>query len=53
LVLKNEEFKKIRTRIIEYLMDMGEQRTTKKDNRFRLPDLQPVLPGQNRKKLIA
>jgi nitrate/nitrite transport system ATP-binding protein len=50
---KNEEFKKVRTRIIEYLMDIGEQRTTKKESLFRLPDLKPVLPGQNKKKLIA
>lgn len=50
---KSEEFKKVRTQIIEYLMDIGEQRITKKEDRFRLPDLKPVLPGQTRKKLIA
>jgi nitrate/nitrite transport system ATP-binding protein len=50
---KSEEFKKVRTQIIEYLMDIGEQRMTKKEDRFRLPDLKPVLPGQTRKKLIA
>jgi nitrate/nitrite transport system ATP-binding protein len=50
---KNEEFKKIRTQIIEYLIDIGEQRTAKKESQFRLPDLKPLLPGENRKKLIA
>jgi nitrate/nitrite transport system ATP-binding protein len=50
---KSEEFKKVRTQIIEYLMDIGEQRMTKKEDRFRLPDLKPVLPGQTKKKLIA
>ncbi len=49
----NESFKKIRTQIIEYLMDMGEQRATKKENSFKLPDLQPVLPGLSKKRLIA
>lgn len=49
----NESFKKIRTQVIEYLMDIGEQRAAKKENSFKLPDLQPVLPGVTRKKLIA
>jgi len=49
----NEEFKKIRTRVIEYLMDIGEQRKTKKESNYMLPDLQPVLPGDRRNRLIA
>ena len=49
----NDDFKKVRTQVIEYLMDIGEQRKTKKESIYNLPDIRPLLPGENRKKLIA
>lgn len=41
----NETFKKVRTEIIEYLIDLGADRKTVKEN-YTLPDLQPVMPGR-------
>ena len=37
----NEEFKKTRNSIIEYLMDIGSERTANLDIVYELPDLQP------------
>ncbi len=41
----NPEFKKVRTEIIEYLMDIGAESKTKNSKEYRLPDLKPVMPG--------
>lgn len=49
----NDEFKNVRTRVIEYLMDIGEKRKTKKESNYVLPDLRPVLPCENKNRLIA
>lgn len=49
----NDEFKKVRTNVIEYLMDIGEQRKSKMQSNYILPDLRPVLPGENKRRLIA
>jgi len=46
----NEEFKKTRNDIIEYLMDMGAEVKTKKTTRYRLPELKPIMPGKVFKK---
>ena len=37
----NEEFKKTRNNIIEYLMDIGSERSASSDVVYELPDLQP------------
>ena len=37
----NEEFKKTRNNIIEYLMDIGAERSENSDMDFELPDLEP------------
>ncbi|MDO3693554.1 ABC transporter ATP-binding protein [Wenyingzhuangia sp. chi5] len=37
----NEEYKKTRLEIIEYLMDLGEQQAAKSTSSYELPDLQP------------
>lgn len=37
----NEEYKKTRVEIIEYLMDLGEQQAAKSTASYELPDLQP------------
>ena len=44
----NDEFVRIRTRVVEYLMDIGEQRKTKSNKVYKLPDLKPIFPGQKR-----
>ena len=49
----NDEFKRVRTQVIEYLMDIDEQRKTKKESRYVLPSLRPVLPGEKRNRLTA
>lgn len=49
----NEEFKRVRTQVIEYLMDINEQRKTKKESKYVLPGLRPVLPGEKRNRLTA
>ncbi len=39
----NDEYKKLRNSIIEYLIQIGEQRASKKENTYVLPDLNPVI----------
>ena len=46
----NEEFKKTRNDIIEYLMDLGAEVKTKKTTVYRLPELKPIMPGKIFKK---
>jgi len=49
----NEEFKKVRTEVIEYLMDIGESRSNKKESGYHLPELKPVMPGRRLTKSLA
>ncbi len=50
----NSEFKKVRTEIIEYLMDIGKGSRSGTGKEYFLPDLQPVMPGNSfAKRLIA
>ncbi len=42
----NDEFKKTRNDIIEYLMDMGSESKANKTTNYRLPELKPVMPGK-------
>ena len=49
----NDEFKRVRTQVIEYLMDINEQRKTTKESKYILPGLRPVLPGEKRNRLTA
>ncbi|MBX2841385.1 MAG: ABC transporter ATP-binding protein [Flammeovirgaceae bacterium] len=42
----NDDFKKTRNEIIEYLMDIGIQAKTKKTSNYKLPDLKPIMPGK-------
>lgn len=46
----DEEFKKVRNDIIEYLMDAGAEVKMNKDSKYELPDLKPVMPGKIFKK---
>lgn len=46
----NDDFKKTRNEIIEYLMDIGTEAKTKKINNYTLPDLKPIMPGKIFKK---
>ncbi len=46
----NEEYKKTRNDIIEYLMDMGAEVKTKKTTNYRLPELKPIMPGKTFRK---
>lgn len=39
----NPEFKTLRNGIMEYLIQIGEQRASKKENDYVLPDLKPVI----------
>lgn len=38
-------FKKVRTDILNYLVQLGEAAKMERDNSLRLPDLQPIMPG--------
>lgn len=38
----NEEYKKTRLKIIEYLMDLGEQEAAKSTTSYTLPDIEPM-----------
>jgi nitrate/nitrite transport system ATP-binding protein len=49
----NDEFKRVRTQVIEYLIDIGASRKAKAETMYVLPDLRPVLPGENKKRLTA
>ena len=49
----NDEFKRVRTNIIEYLMDIGHQRASNKETIFNLPNLRPKMPESSFKRLIA
>ncbi len=39
----NDEYKKLRNGIIEYLIRIGEQRASKKENNYILPDIKPKM----------
>ncbi|MFD2565721.1 ABC transporter ATP-binding protein [Aquimarina rubra] len=39
----NEEYKKLRNSIMEYLIQIGEQRASKKENNHVLPDIKPRI----------
>lgn len=39
----NEEYKKLRNGIIEYLIQIGEQRASKVENNYVLPDIKPIV----------
>jgi nitrate/nitrite transport system ATP-binding protein len=41
----NEEFKTVRTDIIEYLMDLGAEVKDRKSIDYALPNLKPIMPG--------
>lgn len=43
----NPVFKKVRTDIIEYLMDIGKELKRNTGKEYPLPDLKPVMPGNN------
>lgn len=43
---KDPEYKKIRNEILEYLIEVGASRKQKTDQKYILPDLQPVMPGR-------
>ncbi|WP_211324051.1 ABC transporter ATP-binding protein [Echinicola strongylocentroti] len=43
---QNEYYKKLRNEIIEYLIEVGANRKKSGDQRYILPDLQPVMPGR-------
>lgn len=45
------EFIRVRNRIIEYLLDMGRQGKTNDNNKYMLPDLQPLMPGASARKM--
>jgi len=40
---QNNEYKKLRNSIIEYLIQIGEQRASKKENTYLLPDIKPKI----------
>ena len=42
----NEEFKRVRNDIIEYLLDIGADVKTRKTSEYTLPELRPVMPGK-------
>ena len=39
----NEEYKQLRNSIMEYLIQIGEQRASKKDTNYVLPDIKPKM----------
>ena len=41
----NDTFKKVRTAIIEYLMDLGADVKTRNTVDYHLPELKPIMPG--------
>jgi nitrate/nitrite transport system ATP-binding protein len=43
----NEYFIKTRNQIIEYLMDMGNERSLGKTEKYLLPEISPVMPGMS------
>ena len=42
---ENQTFIDVRTKIIEYLMDLGQEVKTKSTEEFVLPSIKPVMPG--------
>ena len=40
------QFKKVRTDILNYLVELGEASKLNKSDEFELPDLQPIMPGR-------
>lgn len=42
----NDEYKKLRNGIIEYLIQIGEQRASKQESNYVLPDIKPKLKSQ-------
>ncbi|WP_258099327.1 ABC transporter ATP-binding protein [Marinoscillum pacificum] len=43
---KDEQYKRLRNDILEYLMEVGATRRQTSDHKYILPDLQPVMPGR-------
>ena len=43
---KDEQYKRLRNDILEYLMEVGATRRQTSDQKYILPDLQPVMPGR-------
>jgi nitrate/nitrite transport system ATP-binding protein len=43
----NEDFIKTRNQIIEYLMDMGNEMSLGKTEKYLLPEISPVMPGMS------
>ncbi|AGA77367.1 ABC transporter ATP-binding protein [Echinicola vietnamensis] len=43
---QNDDYKKLRNEIIEYLIEVGASRKKSGDQHYILPDLKPVLPGR-------
>ena len=42
----NDDFKRVRNDIIEYLMDIGAESKMNSDASYQLPDLKPIMPGK-------
>jgi nitrate/nitrite transport system ATP-binding protein len=45
----NDHFRKVRTDLMNYLAELGEKSKGEMRNFFRLPDVQPILPGEKRR----
>ena len=43
---QDPEYKHLRNEIIEYLIEVGENRRTEEHQEYTLPDLKPVMPGR-------
>lgn len=43
---KDDNFKKLRNNILEYLIEVGATRRQVSDQKYILPDLKPVMPGR-------
>ena len=39
------QFKKVRTDVLNYLVELGEASKLSKSDKYILPDLQPIMPG--------
>ncbi|MBV6645276.1 MAG: ABC transporter ATP-binding protein [Cyclobacteriaceae bacterium] len=45
---QDSEYKKLRNEILEYLIEVGATRKQSSDQKYILPDLEPVMPGRIR-----
>jgi len=43
---QNEDYKKLRNEVIEYLIEVGATRKSDSDVTYELPDLKPIMPGR-------